>query len=127
MRRRLKAKPVHRVITAPPWFWHSNSISLRHILTLVLPGNACERQGLYCQRYEICTQESNQVNRDMSLTYVAPSPKCSCPSCPESGLGGKVCGSDGRTYRSECHLRVAACQAGHSDLEIKQRGACGEQ
>ncbi|KAL5964703.1 Agrin [Taenia solium] len=47
-----------------------------------------------------------------------------CPICPESGLGGKVCGSDRRTYRSECHLRAAACQSGHSELEIRQRGAC---
>ncbi|VDK22433.1 unnamed protein product [Taenia asiatica] len=92
----------------------------------VLPGNACERQGLYCRRYETCTQENNQRDRGMSLTYAAPSPKCSCPICPESGLGGKVCGSDGRTYRSECHLRAAACQSGHSELEIRQRGACGE-
>ncbi|EUB59336.1 putative kazal-type serine protease inhibitor domain protein [Echinococcus granulosus] len=53
-----------------------------------------------------------------------PSLKCSCPICPESGLGGKVCGSDGKTYQSECHLRAAACQGESFELEIKQRGAC---
>lgn len=90
----------------------------------LLPGNACERQGLYCRRYEICSQQNNQVDRDMSLTYAAPSLKCSCPICPESGLGGKVCGSDGKTYQSECHLRAAACQGESFELEIKQRGAC---
>ncbi|CDI96886.1 agrin [Echinococcus multilocularis] len=95
-----------------------------HAGQCLLPGNVCERQGLYCRRYEICSQQNNQVNRDMSLTYAAPSLKCSCPICPESGLGGKVCGSDGKTYRSECHLRAAACQGESFELEIKQRGAC---
>uniref|UniRef100_A0A5K3F1K9 Agrin n=1 Tax=Mesocestoides corti TaxID=53468 RepID=A0A5K3F1K9_MESCO len=86
--------------------------------------NECERNGLHCRGFEICTIETTQTNRDRALNYVGPTLKCGCPFCPEGGLGGKVCGNDERTYRSECHLRAAACHSGRLQLKVKQRGSC---
>ena len=34
-----------------------------------------------------------------------------------------ICGSDGTTYRSKCHMEVAACES-DSDITLKHRGKC---
>lgn len=63
---------------------------------------------------------------DLSNSFDDTIPQCICPTCPEYGLGGHVCGSDGQTYRSECHLRSSACQRHSTDLTVKSRGKCGK-
>ena len=35
-----------------------------------------------------------------------------------------VCGSDGRSYPSQCHLRRAACQA-RKEIAVVRSGSCG--
>lgn len=99
----------------------------KYFFFLVDSNNICERRGLHCRGFEICTRETSQSSRDDALNYVSPTLKCSCPFCPEGGLGGKVCGTDDRTYPSECSLRSAACQTGRLHLKVKQRGACGKR
>ncbi|CAH8650296.1 unnamed protein product [Heterobilharzia americana] len=89
-----------------------------------------------CQGYEICSRIKNpmvygSVNRGLDTaaygltnSFEDTIPQCICPTCPENGLGGQVCGSDGQTYRSECHLRSSACQRHSLDLTVKSRGKC---
>ncbi|KAG8041479.1 hypothetical protein G9C98_002772 [Cotesia typhae] len=57
--------------------------------------------------------------------------------CPQSSLGGileqkqslqplasrPVCGADGNTYKSACHLRLAACRAGRA-IPVAYKGHC---
>ncbi|XP_052821289.1 agrin-like isoform X2 [Mya arenaria] len=48
--------------------------------------------------------------------------KCVCPQiCPTRYE--PVCGTDGQTYRSECHLRKEACRHG-TDIDIRRSGEC---
>lgn len=52
-------------------------------------------------------------------------PLCTCPNlfiCRRSNK--QVCGSDGNTYKSRCHVRVASCTIGKR-IRVKHRGACG--
>ena len=39
----------------------------------------------------------------------------------------RVCGSDGITYFSLCHLQRASCTQGGQDIEALHRGPCGER
>nr|CAH8875568.1 unnamed protein product [Trichobilharzia regenti] len=89
-----------------------------------------------CQGYEICSRIKNPMvygttnqrldasEYGLTKSFEDTIPQCICPSCPENGLGGQVCGSDGQTYRSECHLRSSACQRHSTDLTVKSRGKC---
>jgi len=49
--------------------------------------------------------------------------RCVCPQrcAPESGES--ICASDGRTYASECLMRLAACQRS-VDLDVVSRAPC---
>ncbi|CAG5127390.1 unnamed protein product, partial [Candidula unifasciata] len=55
-------------------------------------------------------------------------PLCTCPN-PFVCRGIKkreVCGTDGRTYTSRCHMRVASCDEG-VPVRKKHKGPCTEQ
>ena len=49
--------------------------------------------------------------------------QCSCPtSCPTAS--DSVCGTDGRTYPTKCHLEKEACEK-NKFLEAEKKGNCG--
>ena len=49
---------------------------------------------------------------------------CRCPDKCNS-IFSPVCGSDGVTYNSECHLRVSSCTQ-QKRILVRQRGTCGK-
>ncbi|VEL22027.1 unnamed protein product [Protopolystoma xenopodis] len=108
----------------------------------------CRELGQTCKNHEICTLLTDQqasASISLSVPYsrlpnrevyqktdgfnglTTARAHCTCPICPEeSGLGGKVCGSDSQTYRSECHLRLSACRQNDHSLKVVKRGSCGK-
>lgn len=56
--------------------------------------------------------------------------ECICPeSCPEES-GKTVCGTDGKTYQSECELQRIACDRDkikELPLHVAFHGECGEK
>ena len=46
---------------------------------------------------------------------------CVCPDC--SPKGGKVCGTDGRTYNHSCELQKHACKK-NKHISIVSQGGC---
>ncbi|KAG7310630.1 hypothetical protein JYU34_003426 [Plutella xylostella] len=51
--------------------------------------------------------------------------ECGPADCPETNPVS-VCGSDGRTYLSACHLRAHACRT-QSDIVVQAFGPCGAE
>ena len=51
--------------------------------------------------------------------------ECVCPTCRPSSDSNAVCGGDGRTYASHCHLRYAGCKA-KKDIKVAGQGACSK-
>lgn len=49
--------------------------------------------------------------------------KCATYCTPGMSPSRLVCGSDGRTYQSACHLREAACRMGKA-IPIAYKGRC---
>ena len=51
-------------------------------------------------------------------------PHCVCPDCSDVSLD-PVCGSDQRTYKSECNLMRVVCRYGRH-ISVVQKGRCDE-
>ena len=66
-----------------------------------------------CGDNEECVEDSNG------------NPKCICKLCSDEP-SEEVCGSDGITYFSLCHLQRASCTQKQSDLYAHHYGPCGE-
>lgn len=66
-----------------------------------------------CGENEECVEDSNG------------NPKCICKLCSDEP-SEEVCGSDGITYFSLCHLQRASCTQKQSDLYAHHYGPCGE-
>lgn len=72
---------------------------------------ACKQ--VKCPRFKVCMENMQGL------------PLCTCPNpfvC--RGRRRHVCGKDGTTYESRCHMRVISC---HKEKRIKMahKGACG--
>ncbi|KAF4521048.1 hypothetical protein B566_EDAN008120 [Ephemera danica] len=75
--------------------------------------NECKLHGCeskQCEFYALCESDG------------AGNSKCVCPqSCVD--VRAPICGTDGKTYKSECELRRAACQA-QEMISVAYKGDC---
>lgn len=76
-----------------------------------------------CEYYSVCKSQG-----------IGQAGICVCPSdCIEEDQdvviveseGKKVCGTDGQTYPSECHMKIAACKK-QQYIVVANKGDCGE-
>ena len=69
-----------------------------------------------CSSHKCKTYEQCKIQNDK--------PVCVCPTnCPSTS--DPVCASNGKTYSSECHMRVQACNV-NTRLTVLRKGKCGE-
>jgi len=77
--------------------------------------NACDQ--VKCPKFKVCVENMQGV------------PLCTCPGeyfCRKQKKRNKtVCGNDGKTYPSRCHMGIASCNQGLAVRKMK-RGACTE-
>lgn len=75
------------------------------------PGSCSPCTFASCKRYSKCS-----VKADRTV-------QCSCPTnCPSAR--DPVCGSDGKTYPTKCHLEKESCEK-EKFLEVEKTGKCG--
>ncbi|XP_042215091.1 agrin-like [Homarus americanus] len=97
--------------------YHSSCRLARHVCLTTThvellhhdPCDACK--GVECGEFGQCRVDAEGFGR------------CSCPTNCSQALGGEVCGSNGETYASECHLQVAACST-QQHLSVTHKGNC---
>lgn len=73
--------------------------------------------GVRCRHGRSCLLDQN-----LSAHCVKCARRCTL-SAKQSAQLKPVCGVDGQTYKSACHLRAAACRAGRA-IAIAYRGPC---
>lgn len=76
------------------------------------PIDSCDK--VTCPGGKYCLQDQNLMPHCVKCATYCP------PGMTPSKL---VCGSDGRTYQSACHLREAACRVGKA-IPIAYKGRC---
>ncbi|GAB1610648.1 hypothetical protein Ahia01_001351100 [Argonauta hians] len=90
----------------------SSDLYQPHVRLTPLPNknNACEK--VKCPKFKVC------------MINMQGLPLCSCPSiymCRRRRR--EVCGDDLTTYKSRCHMRVAACVADRK-IRVVSKGSC---
>ncbi|KAK6622158.1 hypothetical protein RUM44_001965 [Polyplax serrata] len=84
----------------------------RRDIAVLYPGlcNGCESKR--CEFYSVCESDGSGEA------------KCVCPSsCHEVSQSVPVCGTDGKTYQSECELRQHSCRT-QQMIAVAYRGDC---
>ena len=69
--------------------------------------------GKECQYYGTCKKLSQTQS------------SCSCPDCSTTLEYSPVCGSDGKTYASQCALKAASCKQ-QKDVFVYKQKSCGK-
>ena len=54
------------------------------------------------------------------------SAECICPICASDSNAKAVCGSDGKTYASDCHLKFVSCKM-KRNIPLSKNEPCGKQ
>ena len=67
---------------------------------------------VHCQRYAECVSTDNATG------------VCVCPrECPYQR--SPVCGSDGKTYINDCHLKITSCRR-KANVSVRYAGECSK-
>lgn len=89
------------------WFFFSSFTLSVRLYTSSAPCST-----VHCQRYAECVSTDNATG------------VCVCPhECPYQR--SYVCGSDGKTYINDCHLRVASCRR-KANVSVRYAGECSK-
>lgn len=71
---------------------------------------------------ELCNKKRCTIQGQVCVVNKNNHAECRCrDSCPDS-IGEEVCGSDGITYESSCHLDMTSCKLG--GITMVSKGKC---
>lgn len=87
------------------------SLSDADVALLLLADGACAQ--VKCPKFKVCMENFQGM------------PLCTCPTsytC-RNKKQKEVCGTDGVTYPSRCHMRLARCQTG-TRIKVSKKGSC---
>ncbi|XP_012164277.1 follistatin-A [Bombus pyrosoma] len=76
-----------------------------------------------CARVRCGQGRSCVLDQNLSPHCVRCARRCPQPPPQQRAAARPVCGADGNTYKSACHLRLAACRAGRA-IPVAYKGHC---
>ncbi|XP_076165869.1 follistatin-related protein 3 isoform X4 [Ptiloglossa arizonensis] len=76
-----------------------------------------------CVRVRCGQGRSCLLDQNLSPHCVKCARRCPQPPPQQRAAARPVCGADGNTYKSACHLRLAACRAGRA-IPVAYKGHC---